>query len=192
MAGIKNIAQRVCALYPSVIVAGGFALSNYYKHRLPTDLDLWNVPADFKMACEEKEVINQYLTKLTVNGLVVDCLSSSYSADKVLFPPVYVDMVRCLDKQDLAVGTVHQILNQRPLKRSVFYDLYMLLTDFKPCSIVSSFLSVYPAFDRSLVVSALTNFDLVENSADALLLDCCGGWENVKSVITQKVRACLG
>lgn len=189
--GINSLAQYI-SQRTDCFIGGGFAMSTYYKHRLPRDLDVWGVDDYSVLGLNISEEIkqNDFLTKVVVDGVSIDFVSKNHELFILKYAPVYAGLVRLIDKKDLAASLVHKLIN-RPTKTS-FYDLYCLLLDYKACEIRSFFFDCFPSFIGSDIAKALTNFDLVENSADALLLDCCGGWENVKSVITQKVRACLG
>lgn len=185
MKEILNIARTISRETRGVI-AGSVALAMYYGHRIPNDLDVWQITPDeltpsIKIA--DKTVVSQYLTKVqTPTGLNIDVVSPGHPLDRTKYPSVFVSLVRVPDKRDLIANLVQMFTLARP-KKTMFYDLAVILHDFDLSEIIKTAWWVYPELTLDQILDSMMNFSAVEDQPNPQTLKCCGSWETVKTTI---------
>ncbi|MCF8359229.1 MAG: hypothetical protein K9H26_10750 [Prolixibacteraceae bacterium] len=186
---IIDTARYITQHNPNVMISGSTALSLLLKHRMPSDIDVWNVNDIKRIGLNLSKInrINKYLTKAYYKNIRLDLLKLGHPYVRVLYPPVYVDMVRITSIEDMAAFTIHMLV--RPIqvcKRSAFYDLYFLLLEYPLSEILDEFFKHYPEFEKIEVLTKIIDFNRANNQ-QPVLIKCCLGWNEVQEKITDAV-----
>lgn len=185
---LTHIARLITRQNKMNVVSGGFALAMYYKHRVPADIDVWNYTGD-KLPFEIKftKKVNKWLTRYTTkNGISIDTVRPGHRLNRIMYPPVYADLIRMLDKRDLLAHTVHSIVNNhKPVKKTAYVDLFYMMQDFAPAQIIAEYKKHYPE-DNGNIAQRLTAFDKIKNEPDPELINCnCDYYKALRTIKTK-------
>ena len=194
---VLNSLMKIAELKQFSLV-GGTALSLKYGHRLSIDLDL------FSTENFEHEPIIESLQKVFGNGFVyrgnftkwgIFCQIENVKVDIVYYPhsiihPIekYSD-IRIYHDNDLIAMKIQAILGRG--KKKDFWDIAELLEHYSMEEMIACHKAKYP--NQMLGISipqALTYFVDADESEEPVTIKPIT-WDNVKSIIKEKVREFL-
>lgn len=194
---VLNSLMKIAELKQFSLV-GGTALSLKYGHRLSIDLDL------FSTENFEHEPIIESLQKVFGNGFVyrgnytkwgIFCQIENVKVDIVYYPHSIIhpidthSQIRLYHDNDLIAMKIQAILGRG--KKKDFWDIAELLEHYSMEEMIACHKAKYP--NQMLGISipqALTYFVDADESEEPVTIKPIT-WDNVKSIIKEKVREFL-
>lgn len=175
----------------SFYLAGGTALALLLKHRMSSDIDLFN-SVDFDsylLATHFEKVYNASriawetnTLRVFINGIKVELISHQYLLLKEL---EIVEGIRVASLKDLAAFKLNAISGRESKKD--FWDLDTLLSYYSLTEMIGFFQAKYEVYDLWNLIKSLSYFDDADDE-HIELIDLQGkSWPTIKDNIIKKM-----
>lgn len=175
------------------ILFGGTALALQYKHRPAKDLHFFT-NKDFDTTLIKKYLIGDFpnieITEENTNLLSTKIENSLINFRKYKYKfeyPIYEkENIRLANIKDIAAMKIDAIVSRG--KKKDFYDLYFILEKFSINELLNIYKNKYHHQSIHHVIISLSYFDDAENNPEPTIFNQSLTWDEVKSVISNKLK----
>lgn len=172
-------------------LVGGTSLALQIGHRTSIDIDLFTDASfdnrELQLALSQQFASFQVLWQgrhgfsAGINNVKIDLFNW-----QVVFlnPPLIVDSLRMMDKQEIGAMKLDAITSRKDKKD--FIDLYFLLKDFSLADLINSFRIKYPYTDYKFVLESIAAIDLADETETPVMMLPCN-WQEAKQTIKNSI-----